>query len=87
MPPNRQSPKRLRWWDQPADDRTLFKILRLLLDKDKLTLMVGLFVLIFSTPWLLLTVASVAAAGILCAFLIRSANRKDSLSVLKLGHL
>jgi chromate transport protein ChrA len=55
--------------------------------RDELTLIVAVFVLIVSTPWVLFAFVSLVIAGILCAFLIRSANRKDSLSVLKLGHL
>ena len=87
MPQNRQSPKRLRWWEQPADDRTLFKILGVLLDKDKLTFIAGLLILFVSNPWLLLAVVCVVVAAVLCAILIRRVNRKDSLSVLRVGHL
>lgn len=79
-----QSPKRLRWWERPADDSTLFRIFRLLLRKDELTLIAGLLILIVSKPWLLLTAVSVVVAGVLCAVLIRFANRKDSLSVLRI---
>jgi len=85
MPQNRQSPKRLRWWDRPADDGVLFKIVRLLLRKDELTFIAGLFVLIVTTPWVLLAVLSLAAAGLLCAFLIRFANRKQSSSLIRIG--
>jgi hypothetical protein len=87
MPQNRQSPKRLRWWDRPADDGVLFKIIGLLLRKDELTFIAGLFVLIVSTPWVLLAVLSLAAAGVLCAFLIRFANRKESSSLIGIGDL
>jgi len=85
MPQNRQSPKRLRWWDRPADDGVLFKIVRLLLRKDELTFIAGLFVLIVTTPWVLLAVLSLAVAGVLCAFLIRFANRKESSSLIGIG--
>jgi len=87
MPQNRQSQKRLKWWEKPADDGTLFRILGMLLRKDELTLIAGLFIMIVSTPWLLLALSSLAAAGVLCALLIRFANRKQSSSILRIGDL
>jgi hypothetical protein len=87
MPQNRQSRKRLRWWERPADDRTLFRIFRILLNKDELTLIAALFITIVSKPWLLLAVLSLAAAGVLCAVLIRFANRKQSSSLIRIGGL
>jgi len=77
----------LRWWERPADDGVLFRILRLVLRKDELTLIAGLFVMIVSTPWVLFAVVSLAAAGVLCAFLIRFANRKQSSSLISIGDL
>jgi len=59
----------------------------MLLRKDELTLLAGLFVLIVSTPWLLLVFLTLAAAGILCAWLIRFANRKQSSSLIRIGDL
>ena len=85
MPQQRRSEKPLRWWEKPADDGVLFKIVRLLLRKDELTFIAGLFVLIVTTPWVLLAVLSLAAAGLLCAFLIRFANRKQSSSLIRIG--
>jgi len=77
MPPEPQSPKRLRWWERAADERVV-GVLKLLLHKDELTLVFAVFFLIVSTPWVLLVASVLAAAGVLCAFLIRSANRKQS---------
>lgn len=65
----------------------LLKILRILLHKDELTLIAAVFLLIVSSPWLLLTVLSLAAAGVLCAVLIRFANRKQSSSLIRIGDL
>jgi len=59
----------------------------MLLRKDELTLIAGLFVMIVSTPWVLFAVVSLAAAGVLCAFLIRFANRKQSSSLISIGDL
>jgi Flp pilus assembly protein TadB len=87
MPQQRRSQKRLRWWEKPADDRMLFKLLRILLDKDALTFIGGVVVLIVTTPWVLLAVLSLAAAGLLCAFLIRFANRKQSSSLIRISDL
>jgi hypothetical protein len=44
-------------------------------------------VLIVTTPWVLLAVLSLAAAGLLCAFLIRFANRKQSSSLIRISDL
>jgi len=87
MPAQRQSQKRLRRRDQPADDGTIIRILEIFLHWDALTLAASLLVFVVSTPWLLLSVFSLAAAGILCALLIRFGNRKDSLLVFRAGHL
>jgi len=65
----------------------LFRIVKIVLDRDALTLIAGLFVLIVSTPWLLLALLSLAAAGVLCAVLIGFANRKESSSLIRIGDL
>jgi hypothetical protein len=75
MPEQRRSRKRLRWWERPADG-TLARILEILLHRDALALMAALIVLIVSTPWLLLVLLSLAAAGALCALLVRYTYRK-----------
>jgi hypothetical protein len=86
MPQTRQSRERLRSWERPADGN-LVRIVEILLHWDSLTFIGGVVVLIVTTPWVLLAVLSLAAAGLLCAFLIRFANRKQSSSLIRISDL
>jgi hypothetical protein len=80
MPRNRPSRKRLAWWRRPVDEIELPGILR---SRAGLTLIVFVLIGIISTPWLLVLLLSLLAAGILVAVLIRVLHREESPSIFK----